>query len=144
MSVEWQSAAQSLEWPVCSGTSPWRGCGARVPVGHASPPSKGQQDTRDDLRASFSPLRAGAAATMLTGGPPSLLWSQPGPPGCRETGQDVSQRPSQDGLIRLALLTYYNLSPRLPEGLLPTRHWSRELCLGSSPSHSPWESVYTV
>ena len=59
-------------------------------MGHASPPSKGQRDTRDGLRASLSPLRAGAAATILTGEGPSLTalvpagtpWVQRDPSGC--------------------------------------------------------------
>ena len=104
-------AAQSLEWPVWLGTSPGGRCGARVPVGHASLPSKGQQDTCDDLRASLSPLRAGAAATMPTGEGPSLtavapvgtLWVQRDWAGCEPEAKSGC-------LIRMALLTY-NLSP---------------------------------
>ena len=144
MLVEWQSAAQSREWPV------WA-----FPHGEDAEPQF-LWGTRPRLpRVSGTHVMAsGPAFPLWEPGqqprfwrgrdPPSLLWSRQGPPGYRETRLDVSPRPCQDGLIRLALLTCYNLSPRLPEGLLPTRHCSRELCLGSSPSHSPWESVYTV
>ena len=112
----------SGEWPVCSAVSGvaclfghfpmgkmWSpsSCGARVPSFQGS-----AEHTRWPQGQPFPSEGWGSSHDAYRGkDPPSLLWPRQGPSGCRETGLDVNPRPSQDGLISMALMTYYNLSP---------------------------------